>query len=127
MEEKAKIQDIIERIADLKRKRVGLRQGRREHEDRIVVIQARTRASVVTATDAKGRARYTNEQTRQAALALKLQEDEDYQQFQKKMRESEDEEALLAIEIERLESTRRLLMAMLPLLHAQAPTGNNDL
>ena len=72
-EEKAAIQGIIERVADLKRKRVELRQERREHEDRVVVFQARTLASVVTATDAKGRARYTNEQTRQATLDLKLQ------------------------------------------------------
>ena len=120
-EEKAAIQGIIERVADLKRKRVELRQERREHEDRVVVFQARTRASVVTATDAKGRARYTNEQTRQAALDLKLQEHKDYQRLRKQIRESEDEEALLAIEIERLVSTQRLLMATL------TPTEHNDL
>lgn len=110
-ETRRELSEIIDRIADLARKRHEIGKERDKIMDRTSVIRAKLVIDIATAEDDRGKRIYSNEQLRQAALTLRLNEHEEYRRLKEKLRELDYEAKALAIEHNRLED-RKMLLAL---------------
>lgn len=102
--------DITDRIADLESRQYEIAKERREISDRVGVIHAQTPVDAATEYDYGEDATRSNPELRQAIIALRLQENEEYQTLKKRLWELDDAERPLAIEHNRLVDQRTLRM-----------------
>jgi len=102
--------DITDRIADLERKQYDIVKERREISDRVGVIHAQTLVDAATEYGHGQDATRSNPELRQAIIALRLQENEEYQTLKKRLWELDDAERPLVIEHQRLVDRRTLRM-----------------
>ncbi len=102
--------DITDRIADLESRQYEIAKDRREISDRVGVIHAQTLIDAATEYGHGQDATYSNPEFRQATIALRLQENEEYQRLKKRLWELDDTERPLNIELRRLTDRRTLRM-----------------
>jgi hypothetical protein len=122
-EAKKELSEIIDRMADLAKKSHEIRKEQLKIRDRTSVIRARLLIDIAMAKDDKGKPVYSNEQLREAALTLRLDENEEYQRLKERLRELDDEGQALAIEHNRLANRRMLLMMEMGLVSPPSPEG----
>ena len=78
--------------------------------EQLSIIEAHHTLDVQSQTNEHGKALYSNEDARQAALTLKLTDDEHYRQLTLKLRDAEGERSRLSAEQERLRGEFKLYM-----------------
>jgi hypothetical protein len=123
-ETKKKLEEVIDKIADLASKRQKITRERRNIRDKTSVIRAKLVMEIATAKDDKGKLVYSNEKLREAALTLKLDKNEEFQRLKEKLWELDDQGETLAIEHNRLLDKRTLLfikLGVLNLISSEAP------
>jgi hypothetical protein len=118
------LSEAIDRIADLARQRHEIAKERRKIWDKTSVIRAKLVIEIATSKDEKGKPVYSNEQLREAALTLRLDEDGEYQRLKERLRELDDQEQTAVIEYNRLVDQRMLLMFELGLV---SPASTNSI
>jgi len=102
--------DIIDGIVDLESRQYEIAKERREISDRVGVIHAQTLIDAATEYGYGEDATRSNPELRQAIIALRLQENEEYQTLKKRLWELDDAERPLAVEHRRLVDRRTLRM-----------------
>ena len=109
-ESKKELLAIVDQIADLDKKISEIGKQRRKIWNRTSVIRAQLIVDIATAKDERGKTIYSNEKLREAALTLKLEENEKYQELTGKGWELDTEESTLATEHNRLVGRKEILM-----------------
>ncbi|MHB0877292.1 MAG: hypothetical protein ACYC5O_14745 [Anaerolineae bacterium] len=102
---------VIDQIAGAKLRIREIERERRELAEHVDVMQARALMQVAIARDENGKPLYPNEQTRDAAHTLALEDDPGYVQARQSLWRLEDDERCATIELERLGDMRLLLLA----------------
>ncbi len=120
-ETRKKLLKLIDQVADIERKRLDIRRERESIFERTRVIRAQLVLDIASARDDRGRPRYPNEQTREAALTLKLAEHEEWRRLSDRLRKLYEEDDLLAIEHNRLADRKAVSMMEMGL--AASPDG----
>lgn len=115
-EAKKELSELIDNIADLSKERQTIHKKQQQIRDKINVIRAKLIIDIGTARDDRGKPVYSNEHLRNAALTLRLDENEEYQRLKERLREFNNEDQDLIIEYNRLVDRRLLLLAELGLL-----------
>lgn len=115
-EAKKEFLEITDRLAELEKKRHGIRRERRMTSDRVSVIRAELMIDIAKARDAKGKPIYSNEDLRRSALTLRLEKNQEYQRLKERLGDLDDELATLAIEHNRLQARRGLLAVEMGLI-----------
>lgn len=113
MTEKAKeeVLDIVDQMANLEKKIRELGRQRDEVQAEMQLIRARILLEVAKEKDERGKAVYSNEKLRQAALTVRLAEHNEYQTLRGKQRSLRDQHDDLLIELKRLSERKNVLTA----------------
>ena len=107
---KKEVYEITDQIATLSRKRQNVRRQQKQISDRVGLIQGRLVVEIATARDHRGKPTYSNQQSRNAVLTLRLHENQEYQGLAKRLSELDDLDKTLTIELKRLADRRALRM-----------------
>ena len=110
-EAKKELSELIDNMTDLSKKRQTIDKEQQPIRDKISVIRAKLIIDIGTAKDDRGKPVYSNEQLRNAALTLELDENEEYQRLKERLRELNNEDQELVIEYNRLVDRRLLFLA----------------
>lgn len=122
-EAKKELAELIDSMTNLSQKRHTIHREQQKIRDRISIIRARLVIDIGKAKDDKGKLEYSNEQLREAALTLGLNENEEYQRLKEKLRELNDEDMEFDIEYHKLVDRRLLLLVELGLV---SPTSTDS-
>lgn len=109
-ETKGELLAIIDKLAELEKRRNEIRQQEYEVRDRINVIRARNLVEIAFARDNKEKPLYPSEQVREAALTVALDKDTEYRTIRDKLRMLENKLQEISIEHVRLSNRKALLM-----------------
>ena len=115
--------EIVDQIANLKKKMHEIAQKRRKIWDRTSVIRAQLIIDIAKAKDEKDKPIYSNSKLREAALTLRLKDDEGYQGLLERSRELDEEQEALVIEHNRLVDQKAILMMEMGF---QAPLSSDN-
>ena len=107
---KKELSELIDNITDLSKKRQTIHKEQQQIRDKINIIRAKLIIDIGTAKDDRGKPVYSNEQLRNAALILRLDENGEYQQLKERLRELNNEDQELVIDYNRLVDRRLLLL-----------------
>ena len=100
--------DITDQMAELEGKLHAIRRERRQISDKVGVMFARVVIDVANLKDETGGPAYPDQQLRDAAVTLRLLENEEYQALKKRLWELDDAEKALGTEFKRLSDRRTL-------------------
>ena len=109
-EARKELYDITDRMAELEGKLQGIAREQSQIGDRVGVILARVVLDITSVKDQAGNPMYSDQQLREAAVTLRLLENEEYQTLKKRLWELDDAEKALGIELKRLADRRTLRM-----------------
>lgn len=109
-ETKNELLSIIDRLAELEKRRNEIRQQEYEVRDRMNVIRAKNLVEIAFARDNKEKPIYPSEQVREAALVVALDKDSEYRTLRDKLRMLESKLQEISIEHFRLSDKKALLM-----------------
>ena len=101
---------ITDQMAELEARLLDVKREQAQTSDRASVMFARAVLEVASAKDQAGNPIHSDQQVREAAVTLKLLENEEYQALKKRLWELDDAEKSLATEIKRLADRRTLRM-----------------
>ena len=107
---KKQLLEIVDQIADLDKKMHEIARKKRKIWDRTSVIRAQLVIDIAKAKDEKDKPMYSNSKLREAALTLRLKDDEGYQGLLERLRELDEEQEPLVIEHNRLVDQKTILM-----------------
>ena len=110
VEVKTELLTIIDKLAELERRRNEIKQHQHEIRDRINVIRAKNLVEIAFGRDEKGKPLYPSQQVRDAALVVVLDDDSEYRTLRDKLRIEDSKLQEIAIEHTRLSSRKMLLM-----------------
>ena len=123
VDSKAQFLSAVDRVAEIATARQAIHEKLQELRDQLHVMQSRHILDVGTARDPKGKAVYSNEELRRAALTFRLSEDSVYQSVLAQARKLEREDEELVVEHNRVVDQKALMMIELGL----APRGGEDI
>ena len=109
-ETKTELLAIIDKLAELEKRKNEIRQQEYEVRDRINVIRAKNLVEIAFARDDREKPLYPSEQVREAALVVALDKDAEYRTLRDKLRMLEDKLQEILIEHSRLSDRKALLM-----------------
>jgi len=109
-ESKSELLSIIDKLAELDKRRNEIREQEYDSRDRINVIRATNLVKVAFAKDNKDKPLYPSEQVREAALTMTLDKDTEYRTLREKLRMLENKLQEILIEHTRLSNRKALLM-----------------
>jgi hypothetical protein len=110
-ETKEELLNLVDQMAALDKERheVGRKLG--EMREKIGLIQARLLLEVAQERDERGTPIYSNEKLREAAVRVRLAEDDAYQELHEEEKALRHEHEDLILELNRLSARRELLTA----------------
>jgi hypothetical protein len=109
-ETKIELLSIIDKLAEMEKRRNEIRQQIYEVRDRMSAIRAKNLVEIALARDRKDKPIYPTEHVREAALVLALDKDAEYRTLRDKSRMLESKLQEISIEHARLSSKKALLM-----------------
>jgi len=83
---KAELLEIIDKLAELEKRRNEIRQQESETRERISVIRAKNLVEIAVAKDSKEKPLYPSERVRDAALTVALDKDTEYRTLRENLR-----------------------------------------
>jgi hypothetical protein len=108
--------EITREVARLETQRHETAVARERLQDQVRILHAKALVDVALAKDAGGKALYTSEATRQAAVTVRLSENDEYRGLVEKIQALRAEEQALAIKMLELEGRKEVLMLELGLV-----------
>lgn len=102
--------DITDQMAELEGKLQAIRREQQQISDKVGVMFARVVIDAANLKDETGGPAYPDQQLRDAAVTLRLLENEEYQALKKRLWELDDAEKALGTEFKRLADRRTLHM-----------------
>jgi beta-N-acetylglucosaminidase len=109
-ETKSELLSIIDKLAELEKRRNEVKEQQYQVRDRINVIRAKNLVEISFAKDNKEKPIYPSEQVREAALIIALDKDMEFRSLREKLRASENKLQEILIEHGRLSNRKTLLM-----------------
>ena len=109
-ETKTELFTIIDKLAELERRRNEIKQHQYEVRDRINVIRAKNLVEISFGKDDKNKPLYPSQQVRDAALVVVLDDDAEYLTLRDKLRMEDSKLQEISIEHARLSNRKTLLM-----------------
>ncbi len=101
---------LLGRIAELQRRKLALEKDQQKLRDRMRRIHAQLVLDIGTAKDEKGKSIYSNEQLRDAALTLKLEQHDEYRESREQNRVLDHDVRGIVIDYNTLVDQKYLLM-----------------
>ena len=109
-ETKTELLSIIDKLAELEKRKNEIKQQEYDVQDRINVIRAKSLVEIAFGRDIKEKPLYPSEQVREAALVVALDKDSEYRTLRDKLRLLENKSQEILIEHNRLSDRKALLM-----------------
>jgi hypothetical protein len=109
-ESKSELLSIIDKLAELDKRKNEIREQEYDSRDRISVIRATNLVRVALSKDNKDKPLYPSEQVREAALTMALDKDTEYRTLREKLRMLENKLQEIMIDYTRLSNRKALLM-----------------
>jgi len=121
---KTELLSIIDKLAELDKRRNEIREQEFQVRDRINVIRAKNLVEIAFAKDNKDKPLYPSEQVREAALIVALDKDSEYRTIREKLRMLENKLQEIVIEHVRLSDRKALLMFEAGLVKPPSPEAS---